>query len=350
MILIGVAIAASIYFLFRIREVVGLVFVSVFLAIALGPAVDALDRRMPRGFAIAIVYVGLLIAIFGIGLLLVPPVVDGVEEVASDAPGYITDLRASDTLREYDDKYRITAELQKQAETLPEKLGSAAGALQDVTVGVFTALVHLVTVLVMTAFLLADGKRIVRWIEEQLNPLRAKRFRRVGDDIYKAVGGYVIGNFAISFIAGLLTYIVLRILDVPFAVPLAVLVAFLDLIPLVGATIGGVIVALVCLAAGGVTPAIIYTVFLIVYQQAESHLLQPFIYGKTVALHPLIVIIAILIGASLLGVLGALVAIPVAAAVQIVVRDWWHYRERPSAIETPDHGQPGVPGELGPAT
>ncbi|MBA2505136.1 MAG: AI-2E family transporter [Thermoleophilaceae bacterium] len=331
-ILIGVGIAASIYLLFRIREVIGLVFISVFLAIALGPAVDWLDRFMLRGFGIAIVYVGLLVAIFGIGLVLVPPVVDGIEQLAKDAPSYLDDIRDSDTLRQYDDKYSITEKLEDQAEKLPAELGSAAGELQSVTVGVFAGLVKLITVLVMTAFLLADGKRMWEWIEAQLTGERAKRFQAVGRDIYRAVGGYVIGNFAISFIAGMLTYIALTALGVPFAVPLAVLVAFLDLIPLVGATIGGIIVGLVILATEGLADALIYTVILIVYQQLESHILQPFIYGKTVQLHPLLVIIAILIGATLLGILGALVAIPVAAAVQIVVKDWWKYRPKPEVL------------------
>ena len=133
-----VGLALLLYLVYRVRLVVGLVFIAAFLAIALGPAVDFVSRRrVPRGLAILTVYLWLLLTIFIIGLLLVPPIVEQVERVAQDAPGYIEDIRRNDTLREYDDKYEIGQKLEDQAEQLPSRLGDAAGALQAVTVGVF---------------------------------------------------------------------------------------------------------------------------------------------------------------------------------------------------------------------
>ena len=131
-------------------------------------------------------------------------------------------------------------------------------------------------------------------------------------------------------IAGTGTYIVLMILNVPFAVPLSVLMAFLDLIPLVGATIGGVGIGIVAAIANFPTALIIWAIYFIVYQQIENNILQPVIYRRTVALHPLVVLIAVLIGGSQLGVLGALIAIPVAAGLQILVKDWWRARKQRS--------------------
>jgi predicted PurR-regulated permease PerM len=151
----------------------------------------------------------------------------------------------------------------------------------------------------------------------------------------------VVGNLAISAIAGAGTWIVLSLLNVPFAVPLAVLMAFFDLIPLVGATIAGIVIGVVSATHNFPGDPIVWLIYLIVYQQIENNVLQPVIYRRTVQLHPLLVIVAVLIGASLLGVLGALVAIPVAGAVQIVARDWWQLRQKtPSAI-APDVALPG---------
>jgi predicted PurR-regulated permease PerM len=152
--------------------------------------------------------------------------------------------------------------------------------------------------------------------------------------VYRSVGGYVVGNLLISLIAGLSTYVVLAVLGVPFAVPLAVLMAFLDLIPLVGATIAGFLIGVIAAIHSFPGDVIVWTVYLIVYQQVENNFIQPQVYRRTVQLHPLVVIVAVLIGASLLGVLGALVAIPVAGALQILARDWWQLRQARGPLGT----------------
>ena len=146
------------------------------------------------------------------------------------------------------------------------------------------------------------------------------RWRKVGDDIYRTVGGYVTGNLLISVIAGVSCAIVLLIMGVPFAVALGLLVAILDLIPLAGATIAGIVVIGVSFAHS-IPAGIVVGIFFIVYQQLENHFLQPVIYGRTVQLSPLVVLVAVLIGAALAGILGALAAIPVAGTIQVLVRD-----------------------------
>jgi predicted PurR-regulated permease PerM len=273
--------------------------------------------------------------------------VDEVNNFVDNVPGYVEDLKENDRIAEYNDEYEIVDKLEAEAEKLPDRLGDAVGALQSVTVGVFSAIFQLVTVLVVAFFLLLDGKRLMNWFFEQLPDDREKRARQVTGEVYKAVGGYVAGNFVISLIAGTTTYVVLTILGVDFAVPLAVLMAFLDLIPLVGATIGGVVIAIVCAIVDFPTALVVWGIFFILYQQVENNVLQPFIYKRTVSLHPLLVLIAVLIGGSQLGVLGALLSIPVAAAVQIFVKDWWHYRNRPDRAPPPEHGG-DPPTDLGP--
>jgi predicted PurR-regulated permease PerM len=161
---------------------------------------------------------------------------------------------------------------------------------------------------------------------QELGPHHGDRFWRISEDVYSAVGGYVAGNILISVIAGVSSYIVMSLLNMPFAVPLAVLVAFFDLIPLVGSTIAGAVVAVVAAVVGFPTTLIIWVAFLVVYQQVENNVIQPVVYRRTVAIHPLLVILAVLIGGSLLGVLGALLAIPIAATIQILVKELWQYR------------------------
>src|SRR5215216_6675178 len=349
-VLVAAAVLAALYFSYLIRTVIGLVLIAAFFAVAIAPAVNWLDnRKVPRWAAILLVYLTIAGGIFGIGLLIVPPLVTGVETLADDIPGYLEDLRSNQTFRDYDEHYHITDKLQEQADQLPTKLGDAAGTLQDVTVGVFSRLVQLFSILVITFFFLKDGNRMLEFLYRQFPEVRARRFRKIAGDISDAISGYVFGNFVISILAGLVTYITLRILDIPFALPLAILFGFFDLVPLVGATLGGILVGIVVAFVNFPVGLIVWAAVLILYQQVENNLVQPYVYGKAVQLHPLIVIVAILIGAALLGVLGALVAIPAAAAIQAVVRDYWRLKH-PEQAPPPDSGESppaGAPAEAG---
>jgi predicted PurR-regulated permease PerM len=325
--LIAIAVFAALYFLWLIRSVLGMVFIAIFLAIAFAPSVEFFVRRkVRRSMAILLTYLCVLVAVFGIGLLVVPPIVNGVNDFVDRVPTYVDDLRNSHTFRRYDNKYKITPKLEEQAKTLPSHISDAVSGLQSVTVGVFGVVVQLVTILVMAFFLLLDGQRILAFAFKELGPERGPRVQRVAGDVYRAVAGYVAGNLLISLIAGTLSYIVMRILGIPFAIPLAVLVALFDLIPLVGSTIAGAIVAIVAAIVGFPGVFIAWLIFLVVYQQFENNVIQPVVYKRTVRIHPLIVIVAVLIGGSLLGILGALLAIPIAASIQIAVKEIWQMR------------------------
>ena len=326
-VLVTAAIIAGLYLVYRLRSVIGLFLIAIFFALAIAPAVNWLDqRRVPRPLAILLVYLAIAGGIFGIGLLVVPPLVNGVNDLSNDLPGYVDDLRKNKTFRDYDDKYHITKKLTEQAENLPSKLGDAAGTLRDVTVNVFSKFVQLFSILVITFLLLMDGHRILDFGYRQMSPKREARLRKVAKDISDAIAGYVFGNLVISLAAGIVTYVTLRIIDVPFALPLAILFAFFDLIPLVGATLGGILVGIVVAFVSFPGGLIVWVAVLIVYQQVENNIIQPVVYGQTVQIHPLVVIVAVLIGSALLGVLGALVAIPAAATVQSIVRDLWRFR------------------------
>ena len=255
-----------------------------------------------------------------------PPLITEANDFAGDVPRYARDVtdfvQDNDTLRSLNEDYNITAELEKEAAKLPDKLGGAAGTLRDVGLGIVNSLFALVTILVLTAFLLANGRT---WTDAAIasRPREQRvRLRRALDNMAAAVAGYVAGALTIALIAGVATFIVLTILGVPFAAPLAVIAGLFSLIPLVGATIAAVLIGIVTVFEDFPTVTIIWAIWAIVYQQFENHVIQPQIQKRTVKVQPFITIVAVLFGATLLGVLGALVAIPAAASIQILVREY----------------------------
>lgn len=330
-VMIIVAVVVVLYLVYLLRHPIGLLAIATFIAVALSGPVNYLNRHVRRGFAITAVYIGLLLVPIGLGALVIPPVVGQVEAFALHAPQYATDVRHyiedNRTLRGLQDKYDIGTQLQQKAADLPAKIGDAASVLGNIGLGLVNSVFSLVTVLILTAFMLGSGRG---WIESALAnqpPARAARLRRVSQRMARAVGSYVAGALFQALIAGVTSYIVMWILGVPFRGPLAVLIALLDLVPLVGATIGAVAVGVVTIFVHFPTTTIVWAVFSIVYQQVENSVIQPRIQQRAVDVQPFVVLVAVLFGGTLLGVIGALVAVPAAASLQIVAREWLRYRE-----------------------
>ncbi len=327
MVAIVAVCAVVLYLTWQIRGVVRLVFIALFVAVTLLPIVDALDARVrvKRAPLILFVFVILATGVVVVGVVVVPSMVKQVRQISHDAPRYATELRHNATARSYDDRYHITARVERDARALPSRLGSATGALQAVTVKVFGAVGQLVAVLSIAFLLILHGRRYMDMLLRLSGP-REARYRALAADVNHAVATYMLGNVAISGLATLATWLVLTILGIPYALSLGILVGFFDLIPLVGATIGAVIVALSVATVDFPTATTVWIVFVVLYQRFENYLLQPLVYGRALDIDPLVTIVAVLAGASLLGILGALLAIPVAAAIQILLRDWSSHR------------------------
>jgi predicted PurR-regulated permease PerM len=321
LVVIVAACAGALYVLYLTRGVLKIVVIAGFTAMALGPVVDAVQRaRVPRACAIVVVYLACALAIVGIGALVVPSIGSQVGRFSGDAQRSVRDLRGNPTVRRYDDRYHLTGKLEAQLRSLPAHAGEAAGPLRDVTVGAFAFISNLIAVLSIAFLLMLDGDRYVQAAITAVSPRRAERWRRVAPQIYRAVSGYVLGNLAISVISGTCAWIAMTLLGVPFALPLAIVIAFFDLIPMVGATLGAIIVALAALLVSPLT-TVVWLAYVFVYQQAENYLIQPIVYRRAVQVNPLVTIVAVMIGATLLGLLGALLAIPAAAAIQLIVAD-----------------------------
>jgi len=327
---IVVFFAIALWLVFLLRKPISWVLIAVFLAVALSGPVNWLNQWMKRGFAITIVYLGLLLIPIGIAALIVPPLVTQGNNLIQNLPEYAQDaqefVEKNERLRSLEADYNITGKLQEEAEKLPARIGDAANVLGDIGLGVVNSLFALFTILVLTAFLLGSGRGWVDRAIELQPPARSARMRIALGHMGKAVGAYVGGVLAQATVAAVAAYIVLLILDVPFAAALAIIIFFADLVPLIGATIGAVVVGVVTVFADFPTATIVWVIYSIIYQQIENTLIQPQIQKRAVNVHPFLVLVAVLFGSTLLGVLGALVAIPVAASVQIGLREWWDYR------------------------
>jgi predicted PurR-regulated permease PerM len=321
-ILIAVAVALEVVWI--CRHVITWILIALFFALALDPFVSLLQRRvrLGRAAAIGLAYVVVLLVLVGIGLTFIPKLVDETNGFVQATPGYVDDLtHGRGRLGFLETKYHIVEKVREQVKNggASRVLGFSGTALA-VTKSIVTIVAATVTIVFLTFFMLLEGRGWADRFFELLPEPSQPRWRSVAHDIYRTVGGYVTGNLLISLIAGVSVTIVLLIMGVPFAVALGLLVAILDLVPLAGATIAGIVVVGVSFLHS-VPAGIVLTIFVIVYQQLENHFLQPVVYGRTVQLSPLVVLIAILIGAELAGILGALGAIPVAGSIQVILRD-----------------------------
>ena len=339
---LGITALVSAFFLlaYLAWHVLTWILIAVFLAAALNPAVEAFERRgMRRGLAASLVFAFALVGLTAIGLLVVPPLVSQVRDFVEAVPDFIDDLTAGrGPLGFLQEDYRLVDRIREAIDR-----GGAAGALGlsesviDVARSIVTAVVGVVTIVFLTFFMLLEGPRTVDRALGLLPEQSRMRYERVGREIYRTISGYVTGNLVISLIAGVVSTLVLFALGSDFAIALGLLVAILDLIPLAGATLAAIIVSTVIFIETDWIRFVIAVAFFVGYQQLENHVLQPLVYGRTVQLSPLAVLCAVLVGAELAGILGALLAIPVAGSVLAIGREVLEYR-RESSIETP----PGV--------
>jgi len=334
---IVIAVALTLEVIWIARHVLAWVVISIFLALALNPAVEWFQRRgiRSRGWAAALTYVLAILFLVGIAVTFVPTLVNQLNDFVHKLPDYVHDLtHGRGRLGFLETKYHIQERINHAVKTGgAAKVLGLSGVAVSVAKGVITIVVASITIVFMTFFMLLEGPIWVARFYSALPADSQPRWRKVGYDIYRTVGGYVTGNLLISLIAGGLTTIVLIVMGVPFAVALGLIVAILDLIPLAGATMAAILIGIVAFLHS-IPAGIVVVVFFILYQQVENHVLQPVIYGRTVELSPLAVLISILIGAELAGILGALAAIPVAGSLQVLLLDWRaHRREHaPAAL------------------
>src|SRR5215211_187508 len=331
------ATIVGLYSLYTVRAILVRILVALFIAVSLDPAVRQLAKRgVRRGLAVTLIFALALLLVSAFLISVIPPLVSQFGNLVDDLPGYLTRLQSrSSQFRELNDRYNLSDQLQGMVGTLPSRLGS--GVL-GFTSRVFGAVFNGLTVLVFTVYFMADMPRIRSGLVRLFPVSRRPQARQVVDLVVDKVGGYMIGNIIISLIAGVVSFIAFTILGVPFPVPLAFVVAICDLIPMIGATLGAIIGVTVALFSTDLWPTtVLVAAFFVAYQQLENYLIAPRVLKTTVELGAAAVLISGLVGAAVLGLVGALMAIPVAAAVNVLLN------ERLLAHETAAGASP-IPG------
>ena len=310
-----------------VRTVIVWFGIALFLAIVLNPLVAFTERWMRRTAAVVVVFIVFVVGLLAVLAMLVGPFVTQVDNIVADAPHAADRIAKNPLIHRLDQEYNLVDKAKEHASELPTVAFGAAGS-------VISGVTETVTVLFLAAFILFELPRMTEVLLSQMRPAGAHRAREIGAHINRSVGGYVVGNLFISVIAGVVATATVWVLGVPYALTLGVVVAIGDLVPLVGATLASIIVVATAYFTQGTTAAIIVFVVVMVYQQIENHVIQPIVYRHTVQIPSLVVLLAVLAGASVLGIVGALVAIPIAGTLQVVIRDLLEERAKRIADES----------------
>jgi predicted PurR-regulated permease PerM len=298
--------------------------------------VDWLHRHhLPRALAILFVYLVLIIAIAGIGAVVEPALAKQVMQLLRVLQQAGSVSAALDRIVGPFGLSGLIASVRPQLDAIPGELAGSLGSLTSVTVATFDTTTGAISVAVMGFFFLHDGRDMVRRATDLIPTQHQPAARRVLEHSARAIDGYIRGNLAISVIAGVSIYIGMRIVGIPYALPLAILLAILDLIPMVGAQLGAVPVVLAALMISPLK-AVIILAYILIYSQIESNVLNPLIYGRSDQLPGLMVFLAFLAGSLLFGILGALIAIPAANIIRVLVREWTTYRQAKGTMDLPD--------------
>lgn len=332
------AVLLALWVLYRLQTIVVWSILALFLAIALHPAVDWLERlRLPRALGILSAYLAVLLLVAAIVAVAVPPLVQQGSQL-------IQLLREHGGLGGEAERLAgpfglggAAHAIRPQLDALPAQLAGSIGSLTTVTAGTLGTLTALLSVAALAFFFLHDGARVVEAGVRLLPDARRPRARRMLRDSAAAISGYIRGNLLISAIAGISALAGMLVLGIPYALPLSVVLAVLDLVPMVGVTLGAVPVVLAALTVSPLK-ALILLAYIVVYQQIESNVLNPLIYGRSDQLPPLIVFLAFLAGSLLFGILGALIAIPTANIIRIIAREWLASRAARTAVPAADPG------------
>jgi predicted PurR-regulated permease PerM len=319
--LAGLGIAAAYvvaWSVFSSREVLLLIALAFVIAVGLEPLVALLIRHgVPRAGAVVLVSLIALGALGGFLALAIPALIEELNHLAEQAPHYVHALTGRSSVFGH-----LSSQLHLESQVKKLLSGGGAATIESGVVGAGKLVVGIITAIiivgVLTVYFLADLPRVTRSLYRLVPHSRRARAGLLIDEAQARIGGYVLGNFITSFVAGLGTFIWLEIFGVPYPLLLSVFVGLMDLMPIVGSTVAGIVVSLVALTVS-LPVAAATAVFYAVYRNAEDYLLTPQVMNHTVKVPGLVTVIAVLIGGVLLGVLGALLAIPIAAAIKLVV-------------------------------
>lgn len=306
----------AIWFLFAIREIVVLFFIVLVIVSATAPLVDKMSRFMPRILALIILSLILITLLVAIGFLLIPPVINQIAQIATDLPYYIDKINPA-----YYQIKTIVAHYQDSLLNFSNQLGSFTSGIYTTTVSFFGGIVAIVTILVLSFYLLLEQNSIKSSLKQLIPDEHQERLLSVINKISVKMGNWLRGQGILMLTIGLLEGIVLGILNIPFALTLAVWGGLTEVIPYIGPWLGLIPAFIVAYTISPLMAIIVLIAFILI-QQLEGQILVPKIMGKAVGLSPVIIILSLLIGAKLMGILGVIIAVPVAAAISVIISEW----------------------------
>ena len=336
-IVVTVAVVAGTYLagklIYRLREIVLIILVAGFVAVLLNPIVVVLERRLSlrRGYAVTIVTILAALAFLGLALVFGYPLVGAITHLADKLPTYVANAeQGTGWIGHIARKYHVLTWVQRNTPKLVSYAQSLSKPALSIGTAAFSLVIELFVIFVLVLLLLIEAPKMRRWILGQLPQQRADSVKRVAGEVNKAVIGYMLGNFLTSIIAGVVVFVTLLLVGVPYPLLWGLWVALVDFLPMVGGALAGIPTVLFAFTKG-ITAGIVTLVVFLVYTQIENHILNPVIMSRTVRISPLLVLMAVLIGASLGSLVGglfggfvaALLAIPVAGALQVLVREAW---------------------------
>ncbi len=364
-IVVTVAVVAATYLLgkliYRLRDIVLLLLVAGFIALLLNPLVVQLQRRLVRrrGVAVSIVTLWGLLVFIGLAVAFGTPLVSGITHLADQLPTYVANAQhGKGWIGHLVTKYHIQTWVQRNAPKLVSYAQSLSKPALTIGKGALSLLIELATIFILVLLLLLEGPKMRRWILGQVTPARAAGITRVAADVNRAVTGYMLGNLLTSLIAGVVVFVTLIIVGVPYPLLWGLWVALVDFLPMIGGALAGIPTVLFAFTHS-FTAGIVTAVVFLLYTQIENHVLNPVVMSKTVRISPLLVLIAVLVAASLGSLIGglfggfvaALLAIPAAGALQVLVREAWRATEPKTPPEPDPAPGPQVRvGELFPVT
>ena len=337
-IVVTVAVVAATYLagklIYRLRDIVLLIVVAGFLALLLNPLVVLLERKfsLRRGFAVTIVSIWAALVFLGLALAFGYPLVNGTTHLANRLPSYVASAEhGTGWIGHLATKYHVQAWVQRNTPKLVTYAQSLSKPALTIGKGAVSLVLELLTIFVLVLLLLLEGPKMRRWTLGQMSPQRAAAITRVAGEVNRSVIGYMLGNFLTSLIAGLVVFVTMLILGVPFPLLWGLWVALVDFLPMIGGALAGIPTVLFAFFAKGFTAGLVTLIVFLAYTQIENHVLNPVIMSRTVKISPLLVLIVVLVGASLGSLVGgifggfvaALLAIPVAGALQVLVREAW---------------------------
>ena len=365
-ILVTVGVVAATYLagklIYRIKEIILLILVAGFISLLLNPIVVLVQHRLfrRRGIAVAIVTFLATLVFIGLAVAFGYPLVNGITHLADSLPTYVANAQhGRGWIGHLVTRYHIQSWVQRNTPKLVSYAQSLSKPALSIGAGALSLVIELLTIFFLVLLLLIEAPKMRVWTLSQMRPARAAKATAVAAEVNQAVAGYMLGNLMTSLIAGIVVFVTLLVLGVPYPLLWGLWVALVDFLPMIGGALAGIPTALFAFTHS-LTAGIVTAVVFLAYQQIENHLLNPVIMSKTVKISPLLVLVAVLVGASLGSLVGglfggfvaALLAIPAAGALQVLVREAWQAAAPPPDPPLPESAAPEdppiAPGELFP--